>query len=62
MFSFFSYIYFQLVYLLGGHGHLDIQQQKVTALTWPQNKGIFEGIFIINQYVDNTKIIRSKKL
>ncbi|CAH1796720.1 unnamed protein product [Owenia fusiformis] len=29
--------------LAGGRGHLDIQPHYVTALAWPQNKGMFEG-------------------
>ena len=27
----------------GGRGHLDIQPQLVTALTWPLHKGLLEG-------------------
>ena len=29
--------------LVGGRGHLDIQPHWVTALTWPQCKGVFGG-------------------
>jgi len=27
----------------GGHGRLDIQPSRVTALAWPQSKGLVEG-------------------
>ena len=27
----------------GGRGHVDIQPHWVTALAWPQNKGLIEG-------------------
>jgi len=30
-------------HLSGGKGHLDLQPYLVTALTWPQNKGLMEG-------------------
>ena len=27
----------------GGRGHLDIQSQWVSAVAWPEHKGMFEG-------------------
>ncbi len=35
--------YLQPVLIVGGRGHLDVQSSWVTALAFPQNKGLMDG-------------------